>query len=66
VLGSPSQLLVELGFESRNIFENVNEVISKAKSFDSVCDYILSLDQKESSSPDPHGIGKMIDEILEE
>lgn len=56
--------LVSAGFESPEILEEADRVVKKAKSFDEICDYIVSLDQKEPSSTDPFGIGKTIDDIL--
>jgi len=66
VLISRLKAEVASGFESPNILKNVDEIINRAQSFDDVCNYIVGLDQKEPSSSDPLGIGKMIDEILEE
>jgi hypothetical protein len=64
VLISRLSNLVSAGFESPKILEEADDVVRKSRTFDEICDYIAGLDQKEPSSPDPFGIGKMIDDIL--
>ena len=44
--------------------EEIDQAIKSINSFDELCDYIIKLEEKEPSFPDPFGIGKVIDEIL--
>ena len=64
VLISRLSSLVSAGFESPKTLEEADDIVRKARTFDEICDYIAGLDQTEPSSPDPIGIGKMIDDIL--
>jgi tetratricopeptide (TPR) repeat protein len=43
----------------------IEEAIKNINSFKDLCDYVISLDEQEPATPDPLGIGKKIDEILE-
>ncbi len=42
----------------------IDEAMKSINSFDELCDYIIELEEKEPSLPDPFGIGKVIDEML--
>jgi hypothetical protein len=44
--------------------QKIDQAMENINSFDELCDYIIALDEKEPSFPDPFGIGKRIDEIL--
>ena len=44
--------------------EEVDQAMRSINSFDELCDYIIKLEEKEPSFPDPFGIGEAIDEIL--
>ena len=46
--------------------DEIDNVMLNINSFDDLVDYILTLDQQEPPAPDPIGLGKRIDEILEE
>jgi len=50
----------------RSVFGIPHEAlaIKRINSFDELCDYIIKLEEKEPSFPDPFDIGKVIDEIL--
>jgi len=42
----------------------IDNAMENIHSFDDMCDYIVKLEEKEPSFPDPFGLGKRIDEIL--
>ena len=44
--------------------EKIDEAMRSINSFDELCDYIIALDEQETASPDPFGIGKRMDEML--
>jgi hypothetical protein len=44
--------------------EEIESAMGHINSFDDLCDYIIKLEEREPSFPDPFGLGKKIDEIL--
>jgi hypothetical protein len=44
--------------------QEIDNAMENIHSFDDMCDYIIKLEEKEPSFPDPFGLGKKIDEIL--
>ncbi len=44
--------------------EDVDKAVQSISSFDELCDYIVSLDEREPAEPDPLGLGRIIDDIL--
>lgn len=44
--------------------EEIDAAMENINSFEDLCDYVISIDEQEPSTPDPLGIGKKIDAIL--
>ena len=42
----------------------IDQAMKTINTFNELCDYIIQLEEKEPSFPDPFGIGKKIDDIL--
>ena len=70
--GTPEKELLKMVLVSRTrtapeieiTQEEIDHVMNNINSFDDLCDYIIGLEEKEPSFPDPFGIGKLIDEVL--
>jgi len=61
------QLANRLNLPTYSVTEkDVDKVMESINSFDDLVNYIIGLDEQEPSLPDPIGLGKQIDEILEQ
>jgi hypothetical protein len=61
-----SRLLTPPSIEIEMTEQEIDQAMEHINSFDDLCEFIITLDELEPSSPDPFGIGKQIDEILEQ